>query len=144
MARIKISPSLSPHVHPRNLLFRIGVCHHDSLKGIPSQASREPLSRSVWLTETKIRRRYFSVLHPVINAKGRGGEGCRPRGWLNSVRASTDKRQTPSSSSSFVCFKRHLFDGLDGLARGFSRLRGGKKRVCGVFGEVEEGEEDAG
>lgn len=34
------------------------------------------------------------------------------RGWLNSVRANTDKRQTPSSSS-FVCFKRHLFGGLD-------------------------------
>lgn len=40
-------------------------------------------------------------------------------GRLNSVRASTDKRQTPSLSSSFVCFKRHLFGGL---ARGFSKL----------------------
>lgn len=45
-------------------------------------------------------------------------------GWLNSVRAGTDKRQTPSS---FVCFKRHLFDGLDGFARGFSRLEGVKR-----------------
>ena len=48
-------------------------------------------------------------------------------GWLNSVRANTDKRQTPSSSS-FVCFKRHLFGGLD---RGFSRFEGGERHIHG-------------
>jgi len=59
---------------------------------------------------------------------------CLPRdrratgGWLNSVRANTDKRQTPSSSSSFVCFKRHLFGGLD---RGFSRFEGGERHIHG-------------
>lgn len=30
---------------------------------------------------------------------------------MDSVRASTDKRQTPSPPPSFVCFKRHLFGG---------------------------------
>lgn len=46
------------------------------------------------------------------------------------MRASTDKRQTPSS---FVCFKRHLFDDLDGLARGFSRLEGVKRGFAAYF-----------
>lgn len=55
-------------------------------------------------------------------------------GWLNSVHASTDKRQTPLSSS-FVCFKRHLFGGLDGLARGFSRFEGVKRSSKRIRGE---------
>lgn len=53
------------------------------------------------------------------------------RGWLNSVRANTDKRQTPSSSS-FVCFKRHLFGGLDDSLVA-SRDSRGWKEVRGAF-----------
>lgn len=57
-------------------------------------------------------------------------------GWLNSVRASTDKRQTPLLSS-FVCFKRHLFDDLDGL-RGFSRFEGVKRSSRHIRRETRE------
>lgn len=57
-------------------------------------------------------------------------------GWLNSVRASTDKRQTPLSSS-FVCFKRHLFGGLDELVASRDS-RGVKRSSGGIRGERRE------
>lgn len=103
--------------------------------------SREPLSRIVWLTETKIRRRYFFCPRGG-NVGGKGGGGRMAR--LDSVRASTDKRQTPSPPSSFVCFKRHLFGGggggssavpprtvsrREGASEGPSRWKG-----CGRYG----------
>jgi len=123
-----------------NLLFRIGVRHHDSPSGVPLKESREPLSRSVWLTENKNPAAIFFCSLPG------DGNGVAGR-WLNSVRASTDKRQTPppppppSSSSSFVCFKRHLFGDLaDGTARGFSRC-GEARRMRGgnLHGEERGG-----
>lgn len=104
--------------------------------------SREPLSRIVWLTETKIRRRYFFYPRGG-NVGGKGGGGGR-MARLDSVRASTDKRQTPSPPSSFVCFKRHLFGGggggssavpprtvsrREGASEGPSRWKG-----CGRYG----------
>lgn len=104
--------------------------------------SREPLSRIVWLTETKIRRRYFFCPRGG-NVGGKGGGGGR-MARLDSVRASTDKRQTPSPPSSFVCFKRHLFGGggggssavpprtvsrREGASEGPSRWKG-----CGRYG----------
>ena len=75
-----------------------------------SRALREPLSRIVWLTETKIRRRYFFIPPPPLGASSPAIQLMGEGGRLNSVRASTDKRQTPSPS--FVCFKRHLFGGV--------------------------------
>jgi len=125
MMRPELKSPLPRPVHPGNLLFRIGVRHHDSPSGVPLKESREPLSRSVWLTENKNPAAIFFCSLPG------DGNGVAGR-WLNSVRASTDKRQTspplPPSSSSFVCFKRHLFGDLaDGTARGFSRRGGSEK-----------------
>lgn len=74
----------------------------------------------------------------------RRGKRRRRMARLDSVRASTDKRQTPSPPSSFVCFKRHLFGGggggssavpprtvsrREGASEGPSRWKG-----CGRYG----------
>lgn len=105
-----------------------------------TEASASTLTRARAIKQKRLANRdknpatiFFCSL-PVIG-KGDGREEKEEaRGWLNSVRASTDKRQTPSLSSSFVCFKRHLFGGL---ARGFSKL--GEATRGEVVAVVEDG-----
>lgn len=53
---------------------------------------REPLSRIVWLTETKIRRRYFFILRPLR----------RRHGWIPCVPARTKDKRRHRRRLSFV------------------------------------------
>lgn len=61
--------------------------------------SREPLSRIVWLTETKIRRRYFFYPRGG-NVGGKGGGGWH--GWIPCVPARTKDKRRRRRRLSFV------------------------------------------